>query len=139
MANRLATCFDVAVEASLAQLEPDDLPDQVAKYLADAHAIEQQALQLLDSAPGRVEAETLAPLFRQPLVEPRRHKQLVEKRLESCGASPSLAKDTALRAGALNLGAFFGAQPDTTTKLAGVALALAHLAIAAHALLPRVA
>src|ERR1044072_5254408 len=80
MANRLAACFDVAVEASLAQLEPDDLPDQVAKYLADAHAIEQQALQLLESAPGLVEDEDLATLFRQHLVETRRPKQLAADR-----------------------------------------------------------
>lgn len=139
MADRLAASFDIAVEASLADLAPDDVGEQLVKYLADAHAIEQQAVQLLESGPSLAEDEELALTFRQHLKETRRHVELVEERLEARGASASLAKDAALRAGALNLGAFFGAQPDTTTKLAGFAYAFEHLEIAAYELLKRVA
>jgi UDP-glucose 4-epimerase len=139
MADRLAASFDVAVEASLAEIEPDDVGEQLIKYLADAHAIEQQAIQLLESGPSLAEDEELALAFRQHLKETRRHVELIEARLEARGASASLAKDAALRAGALNLGAFFGAQPDTTTKLAGFAYAFEHLEIAAYELLKRVA
>ena len=39
--------------------------------------------------------------------------------LSERGESPSSVKDAALRLGALNWGAFFGAQPDTPAKLAG--------------------
>ncbi len=139
MADRLAACFDLAVEASLAEVANDDVGEQLIKYLADAHAIEQQAVQLLESGPNLAEDEELALVFRQHLKETRRHVELVESRLESRGASPSLAKDAALRAGGLNLGGFFGAQPDTTTKLAGFAFAFEHLEIAAYELLKRVA
>src|SRR5204862_52383 len=41
--------------------------------------------------------------------------------------------------GGLNLGGFFGAQPDTPVKLAGFAYAFEHLEIAAYELLRRVA
>ena len=41
--------------------------------------------------------------------------------------------------GALNWGAFFGAQPDTPAKLAGFSYAFEHLEIAAYELLSRVA
>lgn len=139
MADRLAESFDLAVEASLADAEPEDLDEQLDAYLADAHAIEQQAVQLLEAAPGLVEDEELLELFRQHLEESKRHEQRVEDRLDARGASPSLIKDTALRAGGLNVGAFLGAQPDTPTKLAGFAFAFEHLEIAAYELLKRVA
>jgi ferritin-like metal-binding protein YciE len=44
-----------------------------------------------------------------------------------------------LRLGGVNLGAFFGAQPDTPAKLAGFAFAFEHLEVAAYELLRRVA
>jgi ferritin-like metal-binding protein YciE len=44
-----------------------------------------------------------------------------------------------MRIGGLNVGAFFGAQPDTPAKLAGFAFAFEHLEIAAYELLRRVA
>jgi len=44
MAERLAACFDRAVEASLAEKAPDDLDAELDTYLQDAHAIEAQAL-----------------------------------------------------------------------------------------------
>src|ERR687896_2593333 len=47
MAERLEANFDRAVEASLRDVAPDDLGEQLDKYLADAHAIEAQAIQLL--------------------------------------------------------------------------------------------
>jgi ferritin-like metal-binding protein YciE len=39
----------------------------------------------------------------------------------------------------VNLGGFFGAQPDTPAKLAGFAYAFEHLEVAAYELLARVA
>jgi UDP-glucose 4-epimerase len=139
MADRLADCFDAAVDASLAQVPADELDEQLVKYLADAHAIEQQAIQMLEAAPGLVQDEELTWLFEQHREESLVHRDLVEQRLGAHGASRSPVKDAALRAGALNLGGFFGAQPDTTTKLAGFAFAFEHLEIAAYEMLERVA
>ncbi len=139
MADRLADCFDTAVDASLAGVPVDRLDEQLVKYLTDAHAIEQQAMQLLESGPELVKDEELARLFEEHLEETRVHRDLVERRLGAHGASRSLLKDATLRAGGLNLGGFFGAQPDTTTKLAGFAFAFEHLEIAAYEMLERVA
>src|SRR6266542_4820897 len=55
------------------------------------------------------------------------------------GGSPSRLKDAAMRAGALNWGMFFQAQPDTPHKLAAFAYAFEHLEIAAYEQLKRVA
>jgi len=139
MADRLADSFDVAVDASLAAVDPEDLEEQLVKHLADAHAIEHQAVQLLESGLKLVQDEELTRIFSEHLEETRVHEMRIEERLLAHGASRSLVKDAALRAGGLNLGVFFGAQPDTTTKLAGFAFAFEHLEIAAYELLKRVA
>lgn len=139
MGERLASSFDEAVEASLHELAPDDLGEQLDKYLADAHAIEAQALQLLRLAPRLVDDPQLEAIFADHLEETRGHSELIERRLEARGASPSRFEDAGMRIGALNLAAFFAAQPDTAPKLAGFAFAFEHLEIAAYELLRRIA
>jgi ferritin-like metal-binding protein YciE len=139
MAERLEANFDRAVEASLAQLHPDDLEEQLTSYLADAHAIESQAIGLLDKAPGMAGDPELARPFAEHLEQTREQQARVEARLDAHGGSPSRLKDAALRVGALNLGGFFAAQPDTPAKLAGFAFAFEHLEAAAYEQLRRVA
>lgn len=63
MASRLAGCFDAAAAASLRETAPTDERDQLVKYLVDAHAVEQQAEQLLTKGPGLVDDELLAQVF----------------------------------------------------------------------------
>jgi ferritin-like metal-binding protein YciE len=139
MADRLEAAFGAAVEASLRDLEPDNLGVRVDKYLVDAHAIEKQAIQVLEAGPELIADEGLARLFREHLEETRGHDRRVTERLEQRGAKPSKTQDILLRLGGVNIGAFFGAQPDTTRKLAGFAFAFRHLEIAAYELLKRVA
>jgi ferritin-like metal-binding protein YciE len=139
MAERLEACFDRAVDASLRELGTEDLGDQLDKYLADAHAIEQQAIQLLKKGPKIAGVKELADAFEDHLEETTEHSKLLEQRLEARGSGPSKLKDSALRLGALNWGAFFQAQVDTPAKLAGFAFAFEHLEIAAYELLKRVA
>jgi ferritin-like metal-binding protein YciE len=139
MAMRLAECFDVAVAASLSQVEPGDLDNQLVRYLVDAHAIEQQAEQLLTKGPELVDGERLAEVFEQHLEETRGHSERIEARLDEHNAKPSRSRDVALRGGGLGIGAFLKAQPDTTAKLGGFAFAFEHLEIAAYELLRRVA
>src|SRR3954454_5507458 len=138
MAERLAGCFDEAVDISLAQKD-DPLDEQLASYLTDARAIEAQAAQLLEAGPRIVGVPALADAFRDHLAETREHQRLLEDRLHARDEHPSRFQSTALRLGAVNLGAFFGAQPDTPVKLAGFAYAFEHLEIAAYELLRRVA
>lgn len=139
MADRLETFFDLATEASLHGVDKGAVEEELNNYLADAHAIEQQALQLLEAAPKLVEDRRLSELFAQHRAETEQHEQLVRERLEARGARPSKAKDAALRIGGLNIGAFFAAQPDTKAKLTGFAFAFEHLEIASYELLARVA
>jgi ferritin-like metal-binding protein YciE len=139
MADRLASFFDRAAEASLRELSPDNLGQQLNKYLADAHAIEQQATQLLKKAPKLAGAEELASVFEEHLEETERHSELIAQRLKARDDSPSSLKDAALRLGAVNLGRFFKFQPDTPAKLAAFAYAFEHLEVAAYEMLRRIA
>jgi len=139
MAGRLESVFDRAVDASLREVDPNDLSEQLRKYLADAHAIEMQAIQMLERAPKITEPEDLAQLYQEHLEETRRHEQLISGRLEAIGGSRSLLKDAGMRLGALNWGGFFQAQPDTPAKLAGFAYAFEHLEIGGYEQLKRVA
>jgi ferritin-like metal-binding protein YciE len=139
MAERVAGLFDRAAQASLRELSPDDLTDQLRKYLEDAHAIEAQAIQLLSKGPDLAGTSELASAYEEHLAQSKEHEQLVEDRLTSYGARPSRLKDAALRLGALNWGMFFGAQPDTPAKLAAFSYAFEHLEIGAYELLRRVA
>jgi ferritin-like metal-binding protein YciE len=139
MADRLEASFDRAVEASLEALDPDDLDEQLNKYLADAHAIEAQAIQLLGRGPKLAGDKKLARLYEEHLEESREHQQLVEQRLEARGGSPSKLKDAAMRLGALNWGAFFAAQPDTPAKLAAFVHAFEFLEVGGYEQLKRVA
>lgn len=139
MGERLEALFDQAVEASLQALQPDQLSEQLDKYLADAHAIEEQALALLRRSPKLAGDAALAGAYQEHLNETIGHRKLVERRLDARGAKPNSLKDAALRLGALNWGAFFAAQPDTPAKLAAFAYAFEHLEIATYELLRRVA
>jgi ferritin-like metal-binding protein YciE len=139
MADRLAGLFDRAVDAALNVVSPDDLGEQLVKYLADAHAIEQQSLRLLDKASELAGTPDLEAAYREHKDETEDHIQRLEARLDAYGDSPSKIKDAALKVGALNWGAFFAAQPDTPAKLAAFAYAVEHLEIAAYELLRRVA
>jgi ferritin-like metal-binding protein YciE len=139
MIDRLTGLTDRAAEASLGELSGDDLDKQLDKYLADAHAIEQQAIQLLSKGPKLAGADELAHAYEEHLTESQRHSKLVEERLHARDAKPSALKDAAMRLGALNWGLFFGAQPDTPAKLAVFAYAFEHLEVAAYKLLQHVA
>ena len=82
MGARLAENFDLAVAASLRELSARDLPDQLVGYLADAHAIESQALQLLDiprSTATRRSVRSSASIWRRP-VNIRRRYALASRR-----------------------------------------------------------
>lgn len=139
MAERLEQSFDIAVEASLAEVDPDEIESALLAYLRDVHALEGQAEELLEAGAERVDDEQLEAAFRDHLEETHHHRERIAGLLEERGAAPSLVKDAMLKAGGLNLSAFFGAQPDSTTKLAGFAFAFEHLEVAAYELLRRVA
>lgn len=139
MSQRLAGLFDRAVDVSLREKNADDLDEELNKYLTDAHAIENQAIGLLQKGSDIAGCAPLSVAFEEHLQQTREHQQLIAGQLQARGSSPSTAKDAAMRLGALNWGGFFGTQPDTPAKLAGFAYAFEHLEIAAYELLTRVA
>jgi ferritin-like metal-binding protein YciE len=139
MAERLAAGFDRAVDASLRGVSSEDLGRQLGKYLADAFAIESQALQLLEQGQAIAGEPDLKKVFADHLEETRVQQAAIRARIEARGERPSRFKSVLLRVGGVNLGAFFGVQPDTPAKLAGFAFGFEHLEIAAYALLQRVA
>lgn len=139
MAQRVAGCFDRAVELSLRDVPSDDIQEQLGKYLADAHALEGQSLQLLDKGADIIGAPELSAAMQHHHAETEEHRRLVELRLQDRGQSTSAIKDAALKLGALNWGGFFAAQPDTPIKLAAFAFAVENLEIGAYEMLGRVA
>jgi ferritin-like metal-binding protein YciE len=139
MAGRIASNWDEAVEQALAEVDPDDLGDQVNTYLADVHALEGQSKELLEKSKGMEVPEALRTVLDHHLQETEGHLEKIERRLDDRGSTPSGIKDAMLRLGALNWGGFFAAQPDTPAKLAGFAYAVENLEVAAYELLLRVA
>lgn len=140
MGERLAECFGLATDAALNALAPADLQEQVSKYLADAHAIEQQSLKLLDRAKDMVGPPALATTYSQHHTETEEHQRLIESQLDGRGSSGlTMLKDRALGLGAHGFGLFFRAQPDTPAKLAAFVYAFEHLEIGAYEMLERVA
>jgi ferritin-like metal-binding protein YciE len=139
MIERLEGHFDAAVDASLRSVEPADLREQLRKYLADAHALEEQAIALLERAPAIGGESGLASLYEEHLAETRGHAEQVEARLTALGGDPSSLKDAALRLGGLQWTAFFAGHPDTPGKLAAFAYAFEHLEVGAYEQLRRVA
>jgi ferritin-like metal-binding protein YciE len=139
MAERLEARFDRAVDASLREVGADDLDEQLNKYLSDAHAIEAQAVQLLALGPKIAGESGLEAVMSRHLDETRAQHEAVRERLRVRGGRPSRFKDIALRGGGVNIGGFFGAQPDTPAKLAGFAFAFEHLEIGSYEQLKRVA
>jgi len=138
MKNRLADCFDEAVAASLVDVQRADVQEQVAKYLADAHALEQQALGLLERA-ARSGPSELGRVYEAHLAETRAHAGALSARLRALGRNRSMLKDAAMRLGAINWATFFAAHPDTPGKLAAFIYAFEHLEIGGYEQLERVA
>jgi ferritin-like metal-binding protein YciE len=139
MADRIAAMWDRAVEASLREKGSEDIEKDLVKYLRDAHALEAQAIQLLETGPQIVGLDALADVFREHLEETREHQRLIEARLAAHDSGPSRFQAGAMRAQAFNLGGFFKAQPDTPAKLAGFAFAFEALETGAYELLMRTA
>src|SRR3954468_18482934 len=140
MKGRVFDHFDQTVEASLREKNADDMKDELVKYLADAHAIEAQAIQMLEAAPKVVgDVPELEKVFKDHLEETQAQQEIIKARLSATGGGPNKMPGGALRLGAVNIGGFFKANPDTPAKLVGFSYAFEHLEIGAYEELKRVA
>jgi ferritin-like metal-binding protein YciE len=107
--------------------------------LSNAHAIEKQAIQLLDKGAQMVQDEEIGRIFRAHRLQTEEHERQVSRCLEAHGESPSKLKDVAMQAGALGIGASATALPQTTLRLATVAYAFENLEIATYGIIRRLA
>lgn len=139
MMSRLEQDFDLAERASHPVIPPDEMPEQLRKHLAEAHAIERQSIELLERSVKITRSRELASLYGAHLDQTRRQAERLETRLHQLGGDRSMFKDAALALGGLNWSLFFAAQSDTPIKLAAFAYAVEHLEIAAYELLLRTA
>ncbi|HZT85439.1 MAG TPA: DUF892 family protein [Gaiellaceae bacterium] len=98
-------------------MSADTLDEQLVKYLADAHSIEEQALQQLRGAPDAARDPELAEIFRAHLVETEGHERTTRERLEARGERSSALKDLLMRVGGAGFLLFARSQPDTPGKL----------------------
>jgi ferritin-like metal-binding protein YciE len=115
------------------------IDEQLNKYLADAHSIEEQALAQLRTAPDIAGDPELAAAFRQHLTETERHEKLVRERLEARGGSPSRFKKLVMEVGGKGFVLFARSQPDTPGKLTAHAYSYEALEQGSYELLARVA
>jgi ferritin-like metal-binding protein YciE len=115
------------------------LSDQLVKYLADAHSIEEQALAQLRSAPQIADSDQLSKLLTEHLAETEAHERAVKQRMVELGASPSKFKDVVMAVGGKGFVLFARAQPDTPGKLATHAYSYERLEEASYAMLRHVA
>jgi ferritin-like metal-binding protein YciE len=109
--------------------------EQLVKYLGDAHAMEEQSIELLEKAADIVEDEETASVYRAHLMQSQEHERYIDERLQAHGESPSKAKDLATKGGALGIGLLAQAAPDTPAKLAATAFAFENLEIASYRLI----
>lgn len=137
MRDRIAGDLAQAADASL-RATNKAAADTLDTYLADAHALEMQSIQLLKRGRELAGDPGLGTIYEDHLDETAEHARLVEQRLDSMGENASVVKDTALRAGAVNWSLFFQAQGDTPAKLAAFVYAVEHLEIAGYELLRHV-
>src|SRR3954447_6244110 len=120
-------------------MPPDDIQEQLTKYLTDAHSIEVQALVQMKAAPKLAGTDELARIYEQHEGETEEHKRLVEERLEARGASTSKLKDAAGAVTAVPFVLFAKAHAHTPGKPAPHALSYEHMEYAVYELLRRVA
>jgi ferritin-like metal-binding protein YciE len=139
MAERLEASLDRAVEASLGDVDRANIEVQLDRHLADAHAIEAEAIRLLERGPRLAGHAGLGQLYEEHLYDCRDHQRRVRERLDARGASPDAPKEAAVRLGALDWGALFVAQVDTPAKLAALAYAFEFLEVGCYEQLKRVA
>src|SRR4051794_32354559 len=140
MGRRLAERFDDAAAASLHGDDAEQAArDQLPHYLADVHALEHQAIGLLENGAKIAGSPLLAEIYETHLGQTRDQLRIVEQGLDAIGAKPSAIKDAGMRLGALNWGGFFAAHPDTPGKLAVFASPFGALEVAGYELLTRVA
>ncbi len=105
----------------------------LAAWLRDAHAMENQAITLLEAQINRLESYPEAlPRLRQHLEETRQQKTAVERCLSKLGEDTSALKDTAMSIGATLQGFVHAMSTDEVLKHALANNAFEHFEAATY-------
>jgi ferritin-like metal-binding protein YciE len=113
--------------------------EKLVDYIEDAHAMEQNVLQMLESMIATTsDAEILEELEHHKM-ETERHEQLLRQRLEAHGRDASLRKEAQSIGAALLKGVTDQVRGDKAGKNARDGFVTEHMEIAAYELLERLA
>jgi len=108
-------------------------------YLGEVEALETRSIRFLEATRGRAGAPALEAVFEAHLEESLAQRQRLDERLAARGAASASGRDTSLRAGGVDIVAFFAAQPEPASRLAEFAFDFEQLEVDGYALLARVA
>ena len=117
----------------------DALQQKLVDYIEDAHAMEQNVLQMLDSMISTTQDDEILQELEHHKMETERHEQLLRERLEALGRDTSIRKEAQSIAGALLKGVVDQVRGDKPGKNARDAFVTEHMEIAAYELLERLA
>lgn len=116
-----------------------NLQQKVIDSIEDAHAMEQNVLQMLDSMIATTRDEDIVQELEHHKMETERHEQLLRERLQALGRDASLRKEAQSIAGALMKGVADQIRGDKAGKNARDGFITEHMEIAAYELLERLA
>ncbi len=120
-------------------MEQQKLQEKLVDYIQDAHAMEQNVSQMLDSMIATTTDDEILQELEHHKMETERHEQLLRERLEALGRDLSTRKEMQTIAGAFVKGAVDQVRGDKAGKNARDGYVTEHMEIAAYELLERLA
>lgn len=113
-----------------------DINERLDQWLRDAHAMEEQAEQMLGSQASRIESyPELASRIKQHLEETRSQRARLERCIERRGASTSTVKDMTAKVTAMAQGLTSMMAGDEVMKGALASYAFEHFEVASYRIL----
>jgi ferritin-like metal-binding protein YciE len=123
-------------EGAVAQTE---LETKLGDYVEDAHAMESNVLQMLDSMIATTDDKQILRELEQHRKQTERHQERLRERLQDIGRGTSIRKESQTLAGALLKGVTDRVRGDKPGKNARDGFITEHMEIAAYELLERLA
>jgi ferritin-like metal-binding protein YciE len=116
-----------------------ELDNKLGDYVEDAHAMESNVLQMLDSMISTTDDKQIREELERHRKQTERHQERLRGRLEDLGRGTSLRKESQTLAGALLKGLTDRVRGDKAGKNARDGFVTEHMEIAAYELLERLA
>jgi ferritin-like metal-binding protein YciE len=116
-----------------------ELQTKLGDYVEDAHAMESNVLQMLQSMIGTTDDPQIRRELERHREQTERHRDRLRERLEAFGRGTSTRKETQTLAAALMKGVTDAVRGDKAGKNARDGFVTEHMEIAAYELLERLA